>query len=71
MALYEYRCANCKQTYERRLTVEERDDIIKTSCDCGGVGKRVIGSLPQIWLTTGRATKLTYPPSELKSNGDI
>lgn len=65
MPLYEFKCHECKDFFEMRLPVEERDADI-TCPKCGGKGKRVLPVLEQIWLTVGRAKKTTYPPSEVE-----
>ncbi len=72
MPLYEFKCHKCKEYFELRLEVKDRDDLAKTTCPkCGHTSQRQLSSPPQIWLTVGRAKKTTYPPSELGPSGDI
>lgn len=63
MTLYEYRCPQCAELFEKRMEVEKRDEA---NCPkCGHKATRMFPTLEQIWLCTGRAKKLTYPPSEV------
>lgn len=70
MALYEYRCSECGNKKEEFRSVEARDNLTKCP-NCGTLMRRQLFPAEQVWLTVGRAAKITYPPSELKPNGDI
>lgn len=68
MPLYEYYCEQCNLAFEKRVPVNDRDNVL---CARRHPTKRRMASPDQIWNTTGRAKTTTYPPSELGPNGDI
>ena len=51
MPFYEYKCASCGHTFEKMLSVDDRNEPVKEECpSCGEKAiEIVIGAVPNKW----------------------
>lgn len=69
MPIYEYRCAQCSEGFERTLPISRYDE--PQSCDvCGGEGKRLISKPHIIFAGDGWVSKNLRVEGQMRSKNE-